>query len=259
MAGRKKQLKSRRKIRTRSEPKGKLSAKQEADRLRKNRRRTKTFRKRSQAALKGWVTRRKNSDLVFKGIELERAWEGKSRDGGPTGYFYERYTLPILDAGTVDNIIAHVKQQHPNRPFFVGGQVDFRDGNEQLFTNNATLVSYADSNAGKKIVNGLQYTSLNNSNPFQTGRSQHVDIEGYFVLVRFQRAPFIPLSQRVVKAAKRASARKQSTGVKPNAKQKRDRKPAQTGKRKNVAKRSTGSKPVRKGKVSKRTGKGRRK
>lgn len=151
---------------------------------------------RKSVARKSARNREIKRDLAFQGIDLEKRWEGKGRDGSATGYFYERYRLEILDAGTVENIIDHVIANHPGEAFFVGGQVDFRDGNENLFTNNATMTTDTDPEAAQKIIDGLQHTTQNNSNPFQTGRSRKVDVEGLFVLVRFARLKYVPKSKR---------------------------------------------------------------
>lgn len=182
MAGRKKQRKSKQKIRTQTE---------------RNRRRTKAFKVRSVAAKKGWVTRRTNAILRVQGIELERSWEGKSRDGSSTGYHYERYHLPLLNPTYVENIIEYVKKRNPDRPFLVSGQVDFTDSNDRLFTNNSSQNSYNQSNIGAIVVEGIRDKHKNNSNPFiQQGRSSKVDVEGNYVLIRFKREAFASVQKR---------------------------------------------------------------
>lgn len=137
--------------------------------------------RRSNAAKKGWRTRR----LRFKGIELQREWEGKTRDGSPSGYKYARYALPIIDPGTIKSIIDHVKRKRVR--FFVGGQADFRDNQERLFTNNTPVHPDSTSNAHQLIANDLHQLLIGPSNPFQTGRSSKIDVEAMYILVRYKR------------------------------------------------------------------------
>jgi hypothetical protein len=169
--------------------------------------------KRSIAAIKGWKTRKLNARLKFEGIDLEKSWEGKTRDGNPSGYTYERYRLDVLDSGTIRNIIAEVKRKHKGKRFFVGGQADFRDKDERLFTNNATLFTDKDSKAAQGIVDTLQRTIIGPSNPFQVGRSSKIDVEGTFVLVRFARENTTRKAKKKKKPIRRSKAQSKRSKV----------------------------------------------
>lgn len=152
----------------------------------KGKRKTLLQKKRSLAAKKGHQTRK----LKLKGVDLDKRWEGKGKDGQPTGYTYERYNLPILDSGSVHNIIAHVTKTHKGKRFLVGGQADFRDRDDRLFTNNASLHLDTVRTAPELIISNLHKTIIQPSNPFQVGRSAKIDVENTFVLVRFKRERF---------------------------------------------------------------------
>lgn len=124
--------------------------------------------------------------LHSKGIDLQRKWEGKNAEGKPNGYHYERYNLPIIDPLTIGAIIKHVKG-HTKRPFIVGGQIDFRDDDERIFTNNTPSYLPNEPDLASTIAQEIQHGIVHKSNPFHSGRSEKSDVEQTYILIRFAR------------------------------------------------------------------------
>lgn len=143
----------------------------------------KGYAKRSAAAKKGWETRR----LRAEGIQLSKRWIGRSSDGSYTGYEYERYSLPVLDAGIVQSIIEHTRRLHPNRRFLYNGAADFLDANDNPFTNNTEFFLDRDTGGYRKLVQQIAKLIINPSVPANFNRSDRVDVEGTFVVIRFER------------------------------------------------------------------------
>ena len=156
--------------------------------------RKKQHNSKKKAAKIGWQTRRLND----KGVHFDKEWEGIARDGSHTGMFFERYTIPFVevddpntgeategpDPATIEELITHIRAKYPGRDFIVGGQGDFRDNNERLFTNNAKLFGSHESGLGELIADSFHFMLLTQSNPFQAGRSTTVDIEQPYIVVR---------------------------------------------------------------------------